>query len=140
MVGIIFLILRFLLALVLYIFLGWALLTLWRDLKHAGEITTRQSPSIELQVINADQVDSQQFNLSTITIGRDPGCDFVLPSEKVSANHARLSFHHNQWWAEDLDSTNGSYLNETAIIVPTVVVDGDYLRCGDVTLTVRLSV
>lgn len=140
MAGIVFLILRLLLALALYAFLGWALWILWRDLKYQGELlTTRKSPLVELVVVEGEQIQTKQFTEASITIGRDPACECILNSEKVSANHARLSFHHNQWWFEDLESTNGSYINETEVVVPTVVADGDHLRCADISLTVRLE-
>ena len=110
MAGIVFLLLRFLLALSLYVFLGWALLTLWRDLKNQGELlASRKSAAIELTLLEGDQQDTRLFKVSGITIGRDPACECVVASVKVSANHARLSYHHNQWWLEDLDSTNGSF-------------------------------
>jgi pSer/pThr/pTyr-binding forkhead associated (FHA) protein len=140
MAGIVFLILRFLLALSLYAFLGWALLTLWRDLKTQGELlASRKSPAIELTIIEGDQTQTRLFKVPEITIGRDPSCECVVASGKVSAKHARLSYHHSQWWFEDLGSTNGSHLNETALDVPIVVADGDHLRCADVNLTVRLE-
>ncbi len=140
MAGIAFLILRLLLALSLYAFLGWALLILWRDLKYQGELlASRKTPAIELLVTEEDQEQTHMFKIPEITIGRDPACECVVHSVKVSANHARLSYHHNQWWFEDLGSTNGSYINETLVGIPTVVADGDHLRCADVNLYIRLG-
>lgn len=140
MAGIVFLLLRFLLALSLYAFLGWALLTLWRDLKTQGELlASRKSAAIELTIIEGDQEQTHMFKLPEITIGRDPACECVVASVKVSAHHARLSYHHNQWWFEDLGSTNGSFINETVVEVPTVVTHGDHLRCADVNLAVHLD-
>ena len=140
MSGVIFLVLRFLLAAALYVFLGWALLTLWRDIKRSGEIlTTREVPSIRLGVKDGDAVRTLHFSGSDICIGRDPTCDCTLSTEKVSANHATLTFHHNQWWVEDLDSTNGSYLNDELLTVPVVIANGDHLRCGDVELTISFQ-
>lgn len=72
-------------------------------------------------------------------IGRDPDCECTLPSEKVSVRHARLSYHQNQWWIDDLNSTNGSFLNQEPILASAVVVDGDHLRCGDVVMTILLD-
>lgn len=140
MAGIIFLILRTLLAISLYAFLGWALWALWRDLKTQGEfLASRKSPAIQLTITEGDQEGTRLFKVAEITIGRDPACECVVASGKVSANHARLAYHHNQWWFEDLGSTNGSYINETIVDVPTVVTDGDRLRCADVHLTVGLD-
>jgi hypothetical protein len=132
--------LRFLLAVALYAFLGWALLSMWRDLKYQREIlASRQAPSIGLRVDHAGEVTTSRYRNREITIGRDPACECSLNSEKVSANHARLSFSQNQWWIEDLKSTNGSFLNDEALTTPTVVVEGDLLRCGDVLITIMLG-
>jgi hypothetical protein len=141
MTGGILLGLRFLLAVALYIFLGWALLSMWRDLKYQREIlASRQVPSIGLMVEHAGGFQTYRYKNPVVTIGRDPACECTLNSKKVSANHARLSYFQNQWWIEDLESTNGSYLNDEVLKIPTVVVEGDLLRCGDVLLTIMLQV
>jgi pSer/pThr/pTyr-binding forkhead associated (FHA) protein len=140
MSGVILLILRTLLVVALYTFLGWSLLNIWRDLKHQNEIiAARQAPSIEVRVREGDSAQTYQYKGSDIMIGRDPACECTLNSEKVSVNHARLSFHHNQWWIEDLNSTNGSFLNSESVTIPTVVADGDQLRCGDILMTIVLE-
>ena len=132
--------LRILLAAALYSFLGWALLSMWRDLKYQREIlATQLVQSIGLRVEQAGEVTTTRYRNSEITIGRDPACECSLDSEKVSANHARLSFSQNQWWIEDLGSTNGSLLNGETLSTPTVVVEGDLLRCGDVLITILLQ-
>jgi pSer/pThr/pTyr-binding forkhead associated (FHA) protein len=140
MSGVILLILRTALAICLYVFLGWSLISLWRDLKHQREIVaTQQIPSIGLLVPDDDSPQTIRYKGYDLNIGRDPVCECSLRSEKVSAQHARLSFHHNQWWIEDLDSTNGSFLNGERITVPSVVADGDHLLCGDILLTILLE-
>jgi pSer/pThr/pTyr-binding forkhead associated (FHA) protein len=140
MTGIIFLILRIILAASLYAFLGWSLLVIWRDLKHQRDvIVARQIPTLTMHIQENGLDRTKKFRGPEIMIGRDPICDCSLLSEKVSANHARLSFHHNQWWIEDLNSRNGSFLNGESILTATVVVHGDELRCGDVLLTILLE-
>ena len=138
--GVIFLVLRVLLVVALYAFLGWALFTIWRDIKRRGEdMATREVPSVVLRVSEDGMVQTIQLAGTEISIGRDPICDCTLRSEKVSANHALLSYHHNQWWVEDLDSTNGTYLNGEIVTASVVVADGDSLRCGDVVMTVNFQ-
>jgi pSer/pThr/pTyr-binding forkhead associated (FHA) protein len=41
-----------------------------------------------------------------------------------------LRYHHNQWWAEDIHSTNGTFINREKIMDPTVLFSEDVLRCG----------
>jgi pSer/pThr/pTyr-binding forkhead associated (FHA) protein len=59
----------------------------------------------------------------------------LLDDPTVSNTHARLSYHHGQWWLEDLRSTNGTFLNDEAVASPLVVTDGDVVRCGQVQFT-----
>lgn len=135
--GVIFLVLRIILAASLYAFLVWSLFIIWRDLKHQRDvIVSQQIPSLSMRIQEQDSDLTNKYRGPEIMIGRDPICDCFLSSEKVSANHARLSFHHNQWWIEDLNSKNGSFLNKEPVLAPTVVVNGDELLCGDVLLTI----
>ncbi|MEE0971835.1 MAG: FHA domain-containing protein [Bifidobacterium ruminantium] len=49
-----------------------------------------------------------QIDPNRITsIGRSVDCDVVLRDPKVSHHHARLSYSHQGWMLEDLNSTNG---------------------------------
>jgi hypothetical protein len=133
MSGIIFLVLRALLALVLYAFLSIAFITIWRDLqKTAALLTTRQTPFIQLMRLDFEGETYKEFTVLVITIGRDASCEYIILDETVSSHHARLSFHHKQWWIEDLNSTNGSFLNNDPITMPTVIISGDELRIGKV--------
>jgi pSer/pThr/pTyr-binding forkhead associated (FHA) protein len=59
--------------------------------------------------------------------------------DTASARHAQLSYHHLQWWLEDLASTNGTILNDTPITMPTVITSGDEIRCGETHMTITLS-
>jgi pSer/pThr/pTyr-binding forkhead associated (FHA) protein len=138
MSGQVLLALRFLLAASLYTFLGAALLVLWRDLKRQAEIlAASQSPPLTL-VVKEEQV-TFHFTKPEIILGRDPTCDATLVDKTVSTEHARLSYHHNQWWLEDLGSTNGTFLNEEPVTFPNVVTTGDLLRCGQVVLSIQVG-
>jgi pSer/pThr/pTyr-binding forkhead associated (FHA) protein len=86
-----------------------------------------------IQVLLADG-SQHRFSTPEVMIGRDPACDVALDDPTVSNNHARLSYHHGQWWLEDLQSTNGTFLNGQAVSAAQVVTGGDVVRCGQVEL------
>ena len=139
-IGLLLVGLRVLAVLALYAFLIGALLTLWRDLvKH--QANTLRPPIAEVKLKFADHApfDEHIFQQPKITLGRAPGCDCILDNSTVSTKHAQLSYHHSQWWVEDLSSRNGTYLNQTRIEVPTVIIDGDEIRCGEVEFTFRVE-
>jgi pSer/pThr/pTyr-binding forkhead associated (FHA) protein len=132
--------LRILAAAALYGFLGWGFYILWRDLRNQGVLTSkRKVPAIRLALDHQDANQIKQFNLAEVTLGRDPACDFAIKNETVSARHARLSYHHNQWWIEDLNSTNGTFLNEEPLYTATVVISGDEIRCGQVDILISIG-
>ena len=140
MSAIIVLVLRFLMALSLYGFLAWALYTIWRDLStQTALLQSRKTPAITLAVTNMLDEEPASFSIPEIIIGRSPTSAYIIQNETVSSNHARLSFHHNQWWVEDLHSTNGTFVNDEKVASPTVMMSGDDLRCGQVTLRVQIE-
>lgn len=134
MIGIVVLILRFFLAVSLYGFLIWALYTLWRELKANQMLSVQKVPSISIRLLEPEDSIAQLFTVSQVIVGRDPTCEICLPSELVSAQHAKFSYHHNQWWVEDLQSTNGTFLNDERVYTPTVLIAGDEVRCGRINL------
>lgn len=140
MTGIVVLILRIVLAVSLYGFLIWALYTLWNELRtNQHLLNAKKVPTLSVQIIDSEPEITRNFDISQILIGRDPTCDISLANELVSARHARLSYHHNQWWVEDLQSTNGTYLNDERVYTPTVLMAGDELRCGKTDLKISVG-
>ena len=140
MTGTLLLILRLALILALYGFLGWAFLTLWRDLKIQTKVLAlRQPPPLWLWDATDGDTQPLQFAGQAVAIGRDPLCDMILDNGTVSAQHARLTFRQGQWWLEDLHSTNGTFLNEEAVLEPVVITSGDQMRCGQVQLRVKIG-
>lgn len=133
MSAIILLVLRVLLAVLLYAFLGWVIFILWRDLRRQGElIAARQPPPLTLTTDEDSPPLTRHYSTTEIIMGREQGCDFPINDQTVSSRHARLSFHQNQWWIEDMASTNGTYLNGEVVTAPVVITHGDNLRLGQV--------
>lgn len=133
-------IVRLLLILLAYTFVGWIVYSIFKDLRHGSvkPLPESLSPITLTSEIN-DEVQSKQFSISPITIGRDPANDVYIDQPTISLRHCRISFSHKQWWAEDLDSTNGSHLNNSQINTPVVLTDGDELRLGEVTLKISIN-
>jgi len=138
MSGLVLLVLRILSVIALYAFLGVALFLLWRTIRQGSQaVSSRQVIPLSLLISSPENEDRQLvFTQSSVVIGRDPECDCFLSHNTISARHARLAFHHGQWWVDDLFSTNGSKLNGDPLQMPTVVVNGDKIYCGQIILTV----
>ena len=142
MIATVVLALRFALAIALYTFLGWALLTLLQELKGQGDkLSTQKKPGITIYLKNEQGKESQHhFSQTEIMIGRDSNCDIAVMDEALSAHHARLTHHHGQWWLEDLNSTNGSFLNREKLSMPAVVITGDKFKCGNSFFDIRVDI
>jgi len=134
--------LRVLLAMSLYMFLGWTLYTIWKEIRTQGTLlAARKIPGINLTFQVGDQPPSRRFfTQSEILLGRDAHCDIPLFDDTVSVRHARLSHHHGQWWLEDLGSTNGTKLNDDKVSIPTVVINGDQVECGKAIINISLGI
>jgi len=65
-----------------------------------------------------------------LLVGRHPDCDIVLSHTTVSRRHARLSFRDGHWIVRDLDSTNGTTVNQTPVI-RCRLLPGDHVVFGD---------
>jgi pSer/pThr/pTyr-binding forkhead associated (FHA) protein len=141
MTATIVLILRLLLAAALYTFLGWALWTLFQEFKQQGDkLAVQKKPAITLYItIERGQENVRRFLQPEIMIGRDPNCDLALMDEALSAHHARLAHHHGQWWLEDLNSTNGTFLNREKLITSAVVITGDQFKCGNTVFGIQVE-
>ena len=73
----------------------------------------------------------------TVQIGRAEACAIRPDDTYISQEHARISNRNGSWVLEDLGSTNGTYLNQRRVTVPTEISAGDRIRVGKTVLEVR---
>jgi len=132
--------LRILLVLFSYTFLGWIVYTVFSDLRR-GAIGKREKtiPPIMLKGQIGEENVLKRFRQEEIILGRDPSVDFPLKNETVSLRHCKIRYHQKQWWVEDLESTNGTFLNNDPISTEIILTNGDQLRLGKVELTVNIN-
>jgi len=104
-------------------------------------IATETAPSTEVAPSTqaASSAAIYRFTSSEVFIGRDPASECRLDDKTISARHARLAYHHGQWWVEDLQSRNGTSLNGVPVSTPVVLTSGDQLQCGACTFSVILG-
>lgn len=140
MLATLFLILRVLITIVLLLFLGWSMRLVWLDLNRQARLPL--APSIPmLSLFQASYLTRPAFQCSSTVaiVGRDPACDLTLADKTVSGQHARLSYQMTQWWVEDLQSTNGTRLNQQAVSSPVVLTNGDELCFGQLVFQVQIA-
>src|SRR5579871_6742193 len=76
---------------------------------------------------------SYLFHQDVTTIGRTNGNDLVISGRTVSRRHARLWFDTNRWYIADLQSANGTLVNNVRVQPNQAVPlnDGDIIHLGD---------
>lgn len=70
------------------------------------------------------------------TVGRAPRADFVVDAALVSRLHCRLTAADESVDVVDLDSTNGTYINDERV-KSGCIKSGDRLRIGRVEFTLQ---
>jgi hypothetical protein len=64
----------------------------------------------------------------SLVVGRDVGCEIMIPSRQVSRNHARLVDTEGGTSIEDLGSKNGTHLNGDTLSEIAILKDGDVIQ------------
>jgi diguanylate cyclase (GGDEF)-like protein len=70
-----------------------------------------------------------QLGTAPFQIGRATKNDLALDQESVSRHHARIAFDGDAYWLQDLNSTNGTFVNDEPIREQKLH-DGDQIRVG----------
>lgn len=118
----------------LYLFLARVVRSLLRDLRAAarepgaslGRLVVIESPA-------GDPEQGRSFDLDAITtLGRDVNNAIVVDDPFASAEHAVLTYRGRSWYVEDLDSTNGTFVNGRAVVSVAPLGFGDEVSIGQV--------
>ena len=121
---------------ILYFIIFYALKIMYKDVKGGG----RRKPQIRkknhgLEVLEApDNSDLKVGTVipirSTITLGRNEGNSIVLVDLHASGNHARLLIKNEVLYIEDLNSTNGTFINGEKIKGKIKLFSKDIIKIG----------
>lgn len=82
---------------------------------------------------------SPEFAKPEVTLGRRPSNDVVLADASASGSHARVFVTGSALTIVDLDSTNGTFVNQRRLRGPHVLSADDLVEIGDTKLRFRLT-
>ena len=99
----------------------------------AHELEVEPPPAPRNWVVGLQNGELIRIDKDTMIIGRSRTCDVVIPSAKVSRQHASLSRVDGDLYIEDLGSANGVWLNGEKITRAKVNA-GDTFTISDETL------
>jgi hypothetical protein len=127
---------RLLFLALLYLFLFGIARMLLRDLSAAArEPTTELGRLVVVASPAGEPAEGSTLALDAITtIGRDVNNAIVVDDQFASAQHAALTFRGRTWYVEDLESTNGTFINGSPLQGVAPVGFGDEIQIGRVRL------
>jgi pSer/pThr/pTyr-binding forkhead associated (FHA) protein len=90
-------------------------------------ITSGPKEGLEIELLPEEQ----------FTIGRSGDSRLVLRDDVTSTHHARLMLWNDQWMIQDLDSTNGTFVDSKRVSIPTPVPLNTPITIGTTTFELR---
>jgi pSer/pThr/pTyr-binding forkhead associated (FHA) protein len=97
----------------------------------------RGAPTHVAVVEGANTGETVPLDHAPILIGRGSDAAIRLDDDYVSTRHARIASSGDQWFVEDLGSTNGTYIGSHRLTQPTTLTLGAKVRIGKTTLELR---
>jgi hypothetical protein len=94
-------------------------------------------PTHVLVVEGSNAGDRAELADAPVLIGRGGDAAIRLDDDYVSTRHARIAASGDQWFVEDLGSTNGTYIGTVRISQPTTLTLGTQVRIGKTILELR---
>ena len=94
-------------------------------------LVVQRSPSLETDV-------EIHVGSAPVTVGRAGQNDLVLDGDEfASSRHAQIEARGDGIWVQDLDSTNGTFVNGARVVGAERMSPGDVLRVGETDLRVE---
>jgi Inner membrane component of T3SS, cytoplasmic domain len=99
--------------------------------RRSVRLVVARSPSLE-------EGSAFPLNSAPVTVGRGGQNDLVLEGDEfASSRHVRIEVRGDGVWVQDLDSTNGTYVNGSRVAGAQRLDPGDILRVGETDLRVE---
>lgn len=136
--------LKFCLLALVYLFLARVVWVVVSELRGSATVGVAAAPaatatprsrgrrSWRLTVVEPTSARGEVFDIDgEATLGRAGGCTIPLAADTfVSQVHARVFERDGDLWAEDIGSTNGTFVNGNKIDTPARLRKGDRLQVG----------
>src|ERR1051326_4538320 len=87
---------------------------------------------VQLALVRGSKRQRFIIRKSETIVGRQKGCDLRIPLSEISRRHCVLRLQDGTVTLEDLDSANGTYLNEDRVQGSVAVQSGDQIRLGPI--------
>ena len=105
--------------------------------RNKGNKPRRGAPTHLLVVDGENPGTRAELADAPLLIGRGSDAAIKLDDDYVSTRHARVAASGDEWFVEDLGSTNGTYIGTVRITQPTTITLGTQVRIGKTILELR---
>ncbi len=126
---------------IIYFIIIYALKIMYNDTKSVGKKKKKKTVDFGLEVV--DKGDNHNLRSGgvisvneVLTMGRNEDNMVVLEDRYVSSHHLKIYFRNTDYILEDLNSTNGTFINEVRIKNKVTLNKGDKIRVGTSTFKV----
>ena len=127
---------------ILYFIIYYALKIMYKDVKGSGrrkQSSAKKNYGIEV-LSTGENSNLEEGSIlllrGTITIGRKEGNTIKLDDQYASGNHAKIIVKNNEIVIEDLNSTNGTFVNDKKINGRVKLFSKDIVTIGTTKLKV----
>lgn len=131
---------KYIFVLIIYLFIFGIMRLIYLDIKSVRSRNTKAEENKPyLKLLNKrERLDfkiEEAYTLDkNLSVGRTPDNDIALGDPFLSKKHARFTVREGQVFLEDLDSSNGTFVNGNRLSkgADSLLADGDKIRMGNV--------
>lgn len=135
MYNILSLIFKYVFIIIIYFFIYSIIKLIYLDIRGLSFMTSEDTSYIRL----LNDIESLPFLIKEyyvlnreLDIGRSINNDIIIQNQYISKNHTRLEKDGNKHYISDLNSSNGTYLNDKKILGTVELKNRDIIKIGNI--------
>jgi FHA domain len=94
---------------------------------------------VTIRIKGAEGYTRSALGKDRMVLGRTSEADISIKHASISREHAAFTKSGEDWFVEDLGSSNGSYLGKNKLTDKTKLAEKDIVKCGKARLTFHLG-
>ena len=135
MYNILSVIFKYIFIVIIYLFIFSIIRLIYLDIKGIGKI--KEGDGAYLKLINKKEslpfkIDEHYIIEENLTLGRKGDNDIIIKDPFVSKAHFNITKDEEQYFLQDLNSSNGTFLNGVRVSDVSKLTNGDSIRIGNI--------
>ncbi len=105
------------------------------DARYVCHLGKRRNTAMGYLLLVKNGAPQLKFALGEATcLGRSSECEVQLLDTQLSRKHTKITRREDEYWIEDMESKNGTFVGDHRIAKPYKLVSGDEIRIGGLSL------